>query len=97
MPPLLNKNYLDREINYLWREARRLLTRINEIVIIGYSLPPTDFASEALLSGIPWEVQKNIPVTIVNPDEKVKDRFSRLFNPDTIRMKRDLDEYLQLD
>ncbi len=98
IPPLLNKNYTDREMNYLWLEAQRSLGKIREIVIIGYSLPLTDFASETLLrTGTFWETRKNLPVTIVDPDPKkeVKRRFSRIFNPDKIQMKASLDEYLE--
>jgi NAD-dependent SIR2 family protein deacetylase len=97
IPPLLNKNYTDRDMNYLWLEAQRSLSNIEEVVIIGYSLPPTDFASETLLrTGTLWATRKNLPVTIVDPDpkEEVKTRFSRIFNPNKIEMKASLDEYL---
>lgn len=56
VPPLQTKNYTDPAISYLWFKARRALIRIEEIVIIGYSLPTTDFAAEALLRvGMPLE------------------------------------------
>jgi len=98
IPPLLNKNYADRDMNFLWLEARRLLQVVRKIVIIGYSLPPTDFASETLLStGFPWGIRRNIPVIIVNPDRKknLKEHFSKIFSPGKITMIENLEDFLR--
>lgn len=63
--------------------------------MIGYSLPTTDFASETLLRiGIEGLMRDKIPVTIVNPDPEVNQRFSKIFNPKRITSMKDLDEYL---
>lgn len=98
VPPLLTKDYSDHAINYLWREAnRRLKGCIHEIVAIGYSLPATDFASETLLrTGLQFNRQKQIPLTLVNPDHdrKVFERFSKIFDPGKITWKKSVDEYL---
>jgi hypothetical protein len=70
---------------------------VNEIVVIGYSLPPTDFASEALLRrGIEGKTRLKIPVTVVDIDEGVKRRFSRIFNPDNVEWVNSFDKYLDL-
>ena len=69
MPPFHTKNYADSAISYLWFEASKALRRIEEIIIIGYSLPTTDFAPEALLRvALSNKKRNNIPVTIVNTD-----------------------------
>jgi len=98
VPPLLTKDYSDHAINYLWGAASHLLqSYVNEIVAIGYSLPATDFASETLLrTGFEFNRQKNIHVTLVNPDPdgRVFERFSRIFDPDKITRQKSLDEYL---
>lgn len=96
MPPLLTKDYSDHAINYLWREARRQFRRyIHEIVAIGYSLPATDFASETLLrTGLEFNRQKEISLTLVNPDKEVLDRFSKIFAPSKITWIKSIDEYL---
>jgi hypothetical protein len=96
VPPLLTKDYSDPAINYLWREAnRRLHTRIDEIVSIGYSLPATDFTSEILLrTGLEFNRQRQIPLTLVNPCEEVLRRYSRIFSRDRITWNKSLDEFL---
>jgi NAD-dependent SIR2 family protein deacetylase len=96
VPPLLTKDYSDHAINYLWREASMRISRnVHEIVAIGYSLPATDFASETLLrTGLGFSRQKEIPLTLVNPDEKALDRFSKIFAPSKITWIKSVDEYL---
>ncbi len=94
--PLLTKDYADIEINYLWIEAKKALRNIEEIVVIGYSLPPTDFASETLLRvGIKGDKHNKIPVTIVDPDPKVSKRYSKIFNSQKISTIKDFNEYLK--
>jgi hypothetical protein len=48
VPPLLSKNYSVQPIDYLWRQAGEYASRAREIVILGYSFPYTDFATETL-------------------------------------------------
>jgi len=98
VPPLLTKDYSDHAINYLWREAsRRLHRNIHEIVAIGYSLPATDFASETLLrTGLQFNRQKEISLTLVNPDKEVLDRFSKIFAPSKITWIKSIAEYLDV-
>lgn len=95
VPPLLTKNYGDPAINYLWLQAERCLERVNEVVVIGYSLPPTDFASETLLRrGIKGKSRIQIPVTVIDIDKEAKERFSRIFDPDKVKWVNSLDKYL---
>jgi len=93
VPPLLTKSYDDRDINYLWLEAARLLKNVKKIVVIGYSLPKIDFASETLLRTLGRDLN-NISLTIVDPDPKVKSRFATIFNTKISEFK-DLNHYLR--
>lgn len=95
IPPLLTKGYDDPTIHYLWLEAERLLHDVEEVVIIGYSLPPTDIATETLLrTGFGSRIYK-LPVTIVNTHNNMKQHFSRIFNPKMIRHIKNPDKYFQ--
>lgn len=95
IPPLLAKDYGEPAINYLWFEAVRALSEANEIIIIGYSLPPTDFASETLmLSGL-GRKRKKVPLTLVNPDPSIKGRFAEIFSEENIKSFETLDAFLQ--
>ncbi len=73
--------------NFLWNIAVQEIKQANEIVIWGYSLPPTDFHSQWLLRKAD---SKNLQrVWVINPaawkrksleaDNKFRDRFVNLF------------------
>lgn len=95
IPPLLTKDYSSQPMDYVWSEAERRLSRVGKIVVIGYSFPPTDFATETLLRiGLPWTRQKEIRFTVVNPDKEVFERFSRAFSESTVEWIGSLEEYL---
>jgi len=94
VPPLLTKNYSDHAISYLWTEANRHIRTIREVVAIGYSLPPTDFASETLLRTSLEYSQRSIPLTLVNPCEEVFKRYSKIFAPNKITWIKSFDSYL---
>jgi hypothetical protein len=95
IPPLLTKDYSTQPMEYLWSEAERQLHRAREIVVIGYSFPHTDFATEALFRiGLPWTAQRQTRFTVVNPDKNVFERFSRAFNTPKVEWVNSLDEYL---
>lgn len=94
VPPLLTKSYDDRDINYLWFEAARLLKNVDEIVVIGYSLPKADAASKTLLLTSRRNMDK-IPLTIVDPNPDVKSRFETIFNNSRICEFKNLDYYLK--
>jgi NAD-dependent SIR2 family protein deacetylase len=95
IPPLLVKDYGEPAINYLWFEAVGALHRADEIIVIGYSLPPTDFASETLLLSGLGQRRKEVPVTIVNPDPSVRKRFSEIFAERNINYMPTLEEFLR--
>ena len=95
VPPFLAKDYSLQPMKYLWGQANRYVSKAREIVIIGYSFPPTDFATEALLrDSLPWSSQRQTRFTVVNPDKEVYERFRRVFNSSIVEWKGSLKEYL---
>jgi len=65
IPPLLNKNYsLYPSIRKIWNLAFAHIKEVSELIIWGYSFPPTDFYSKWLLKNA-----TNVKtVSIINPD-----------------------------
>lgn len=95
VPPLLTKDYSLQPLKYLWSRANRYVARAREIVIIGYSFPATDFATEALLrDSLPWDIQKDTHFVIVNTNDEVFDRFKKTFSSSEVEWKGSLKEYL---
>jgi hypothetical protein len=94
VPPLLAKDYSLQPMKYLWSQANRYVARAREVVIIGYSFPPTDFATETLLrDSFPWSAQRETHFVIVDPKEEVYDRFRKVFNSSVVEWKGSLKEY----
>jgi hypothetical protein len=82
VPPVLDKSgwLKNRAIGSLWKKAAEAIRDCEEITMIGYSLPATDFLSEFLLR----ESFHNPPtkrVTLVSPHAKqlVSTRFASVF------------------
>lgn len=55
IPPIISKDkfYGTNISNILWRTARKYLKQAEEIIFIGYSLPPEDFVTGQLVKEIP--------------------------------------------
>lgn len=97
VPPLLTKNYSAQPIDYLWRQANKYVSRVREIVILGYSFPPTDFAAETLLrSSLLYNLQNETHFTVVNPDPVVFERFAKTFNSSKVDWVNSLEAYLDM-
>jgi NAD-dependent SIR2 family protein deacetylase len=95
VPPVLAKDYTSQPLRALWNHAHRYIERTREIVIIGYSFPPTDFATESLLrTSLPWANQRKVHFTIVNPEKKVFRRFKKMFKLSAVDWNGSLEEYL---
>jgi hypothetical protein len=95
VPPLLAKDYSVHPLKYLWNRAINHVMSAREIVIIGYSFPPTDFGTEALLRvGLSNFLQNRVHFTIVNPDESIFTRFKETFKTPNVDYKKTLSEYL---
>jgi hypothetical protein len=52
IPPILEKSGESRHAGLVWAAARQALRRAREIIVIGYSLPPTDHEALSLLREI---------------------------------------------
>ena len=95
VPPLLAKDYTAQPLKNLWNQALGKVRLADEMTIIGYSFPPTDFAAELLLrSGLHWNIQHEVHFTIVNPDKTVYDRFKNAFPSSEVDWVESLDSYL---
>ena len=82
-------------MKYLWGQANRYVARAREIIIIGYSFPPTDFATEALLRiSLPWGIQRQTRFVVVDPKKEVYERFKTMFKSSVVEWKSSLKEYL---
>jgi hypothetical protein len=84
VPPTLRKQLFGESENEplrdVWTLADQSLSEAERIIVIGYSLPPTDFHAEWLLRA---SVQKNkhdkIDLIVVNPDGRVVQRLAPMF------------------
>lgn len=94
IPPLLVKKYSEPNIRYLWNESLKKIGQSMELIFIGYSLPPTDFATETLFRAALEKKQRDIPVSIINPDPSIVKRYSAIFNPNNIQHYETLDDFL---
>jgi hypothetical protein len=101
VPPTLRKqSFGDSETEPLrdvWRLAYQSLSNAERVVVIGYSLPPTDFHAEWLLR---TSVQKNknekIDLVVVNPNGRVVQRLASMFGKKLGELKecRTFEEFL---
>lgn len=80
VPPTHFKSFGDRFIRKIWRVVWREMSRMDHLVIIGYSFPESDFAMRQLLASMICRplIEKPPRVTIINPDPegKVAARFA---------------------
>jgi len=86
IPPEWHKNYDAGVFPRLWKSASDAIYEAREIVVIGYSLPPTDLHSTALFrtSVKPGSLRS---LVVVNPDREARKRvrsvLQRGFSRDT--------------
>lgn len=68
------------QIIKIWSYTREAIQKHTDIIVIGYSLPPSDIAIRNLFSGavFPHCKSKSKKIYIVNPDKTVADRFKEL-------------------
>ncbi len=67
--PTIFKNYRDKHIKKLWIDAQEKIKKADEIIIIGYSFPQTDFYSKIIFRE---NLKENVKIMIINPDEKIE-------------------------
>jgi hypothetical protein len=66
--PVLYKRYDQPPFDTIWSMAREVLSACSEVVVIGYSFPPTDFAIRRLLLEAFQDHQLSM-LAVVNPCE----------------------------
>lgn len=88
IPPTLIKNYSHPVIEAVWKKADRVLRKASEIVVVGYSLPVTDFKVKWLFMNASANRKATLrKLTIIDkpcPDESsaspaLKEKFKRVF------------------
>lgn len=101
LPPESNKAYDSSIFSALWKAAARAINRASRIVVVGYSLPPTDLHSTALLrTSVRTGALRSL--VVVNPDRQARHRIrsvlQRGLSPQTRVMSFDyLEEFLAAD
>jgi hypothetical protein len=96
--PVLNKDAFYRSAPFptIWRHAGDALSRCKKLVVIGYSLPPTDFAFKRLLLEA-FSENDLTDLAIVNPDSSVVARVKELVHYEgPITYCTSLAEYLRV-
>ena len=79
IPPEWNKSYAAEPFKSLWQLASSAIREAEHIVVIGYSLPPTDLHSVALFrTSLKKAALKSL--VVVNPDQKARRRIRTLFH-----------------
>ncbi len=82
VPPVWDKTIKEDEVlKHIWKEARRTLPTGPVLLTIGYSVPPTDLLSQALIriaASERAENQKLSHVIVVNPDVDARRRLISL-------------------
>lgn len=94
IPPINHKSaILHNAIQPLWHKAEKSLREANEVVIFGYSCPPTDFESSnliqrSLVNGI------HEALWVIDPAPSILIRYIELVKPDQITYYPSAKDYL---
>ncbi len=72
VPPLWQKSFEEEPFPTIWSEARRLLSTVRALFVVGYSLPETDVYTQALLR---MDVAALDFLAVVNPDIEARKRL----------------------
>jgi hypothetical protein len=81
VPPTATKStfYDDRVLASQWSEAARSLSEAEELVLIGYSLPPSDLVLSSLLL---TNLREDATIVPVNTSKQIIRQLENLFGPD---------------
>ncbi|MFH0964821.1 MAG: hypothetical protein V2A58_12530 [Planctomycetota bacterium] len=80
IPPTWSKMPTQYGFDQVWRKAIDVISNASQLVIIGYSMPPTDtFISYLLALGL-LERATLSRVVVVNPDERAEERYKEVFS-----------------
>jgi hypothetical protein len=90
--PVLHKQYRQEPFRLLWEKARNALRRCDELIVIGYSFPPTDFeVRRLLLEG--FRDQAFLRLVIINPNEEAINTPKQLTHAASIEWHRGYEEW----
>jgi hypothetical protein len=102
VPPIMAKEsfYKDPLLQNIWYEAKDLLCKAHEIVIIGYSFPPADFPAEFLfrqsIASPSSGKEKKIRVINREIDDSYKSRVENIFQKSSFEYREeDVVEFLK--
>lgn len=78
VPPVLDKSqhYAAGRLRAQWEAAHNAIQRAEEIVVIGFSFPPTDMSCQFLFKSA---TKAGVRVVVVNRDPKVRDIYGPVF------------------
>lgn len=83
IPPTLLKSYEHRVIKDVWRRAEIALSNAEEVTVIGYSLPPTDFRAKWLFlesAAHRRRVQRQLRIRLFDLDPgAIRERLAHVF------------------
>lgn len=79
VPPVMDKSrhYASNELMIVWNHAHEAIRRAEEIVIVGFSFPPTDISCQFLFKSA---IQSGTRVVVVNKDPNVIQRYEAVFS-----------------
>lgn len=80
VPPAAVKSpyYANQILSGQWRTAAKALETADEVVIMGFGMPPTDLLVSSMLATLVTPTHTVVPVT---PDDKLPDRLRELLEP----------------
>lgn len=70
IPPQLYKQFRDHPFPTIWEQALEALQTCRELIVVGYSFPPTDFRTRRLFLEA-FSEHSLQALTIINPDTSV--------------------------
>jgi len=97
--PTVRKSYQSPWLVLQWRRALNMVREADEIVIIGYSLPATDFRPRILLQAASMSRRKRLRIRVVDPKatELINERYSKACDADYIPVDQPWDEWFWED
>lgn len=82
VPPVMHKSTIMHDrIKPLWTNAEKKMKEASEIVIFGYSCPPTDSGSCNLFQRTLRKNTRHKRISVIDPNSEVLTRYINLFQP----------------
>jgi len=85
IPPTWNKRFDSTFIENVWHFAFEELRQANRIIIIGYSLPPTDIYFRDFLTLCLKDSDPLRKIVVIDPNNSIKERYESFFEADFSR------------